>query len=168
VRVRAGGSGLRESTSASDGLDPRDAPLYAFKNFDAFVEHMDEVRPLALDEGLYGWQVTDCVVDGDEDRVQPRRRPPVAARADAHRPRHQEADPLVLMQALEQAGRRCASRSSGSPPRVPTESIGSMLAAVGRLGAGAATPSTRGELSVLESDAARVTESRSYAASSRA
>src|SRR5262249_40359459 len=34
---------------------------------------------------------------------------------------------------------------------VPTETIGPMLAALGRLGAGAATPSPRGELSVLES-----------------
>ena len=56
----APGSGVEVHVSGE--IDPRDAPLYVFKTFDAFAGHMDEYVRLALEEGLYGWQVTDCVV----------------------------------------------------------------------------------------------------------
>jgi ribosomal protection tetracycline resistance protein len=54
------------------------------------------------------------------------------------------------MQALEQAGSIVCEPVFDVAAEVPTETIGSMLAALGRLGAVATTPSTRGELSVLE------------------
>jgi ribosomal protection tetracycline resistance protein len=105
---------------------------------------------LALEEGLCGWQVTDCVVtltkigyslaDGP-----PSRRGPMPTTRDVKR-----LTPLVLMQALEQAGTAVCEPVFRIAAEVPTEKIGPMLAALGRLGAGATTPSARGELSVLE------------------
>ncbi len=70
--------------------------------------------------------------------------------------------PLVLMQALAQAGTAVCEPVFRISAEVPTEAIGAMLAAFGRLGAGAATPSSRGELSVLEATlpASRVQELR--------
>ena len=70
--------------------------------------------------------------------------------------------PLVLMQALAEAGTAVCEPVFRIAAEVPTEAIGAMLAALGRLGAGATTPSTRGELSVLEATlpASRVQELR--------
>ena len=66
------------------------------------------------------------------------------------------------MQALAQAGTAVCEPVFRIAAEVPTEAIGAMLAALGRLGAGATTPSTRGELSVLEATlpASRVQELR--------
>jgi ribosomal protection tetracycline resistance protein len=70
--------------------------------------------------------------------------------------------PLVLMQALEKGGTAVCEPVFRISAEVPTEAIGPMLAALGRLGAGATTPETRGELSVLEATlpASRVQELR--------
>jgi ribosomal protection tetracycline resistance protein len=148
IEPAAPGSGIE--LVVEDGLDRRNAPLYTFKTFDAFVEHMGEYVRLALEEGLYGWQVTDCLVTLTKIAYSladgpPSRRGPMPTARDVKR-----LVPLVLMQALEQAGSVVCEPVFEVAAEVPTETIGSMLAALGRLGAGAATPSTRGELSVLE------------------
>src|SRR2546430_14288357 len=74
IEPSAPGSGIE--VVAAPGLDPRDAPLYTFKTFDAFVEHMGEYVRLALAEGLFGWQVTDCVVTGTKIAYSPPDGPP--------------------------------------------------------------------------------------------
>jgi len=150
LRVERAAPGSGVELVVQDGLDRRDAPLYTFKTFDAFVEHMGEYVRLALTEGLCGWQVTDCVVtltkigyslaDGP-----PSRRGPMPTTRDVKR-----LTPLVLVQALEQAGTAVCEPVFRVAAEVPTQTIGPMLAAFGRLGAGATTPSARGELSVLE------------------
>ena len=156
----APGSGVEVHVSGE--IDPRDAPLYVFKTFDAFAERMAEYVRLALVEGLHGWQVTDCAVTVTKIAYSladgpPSRRGPMPTARDM-----KKLVPLVLMQALERAGSVVCEPVFRIAAEVPTESIGSMLAAVGRLGAGAATPSTRGELSVLKATlpASRVQELR--------
>ncbi len=143
----APGSGI--DVAVAPGLDPRDAPLYTFKTFGAFVEHMDEYVRLALAEGLHGWQVTDCVVTITKIAYSladgpPSRRGPMPTSRDLKR-----LTPLVLMQALAQAGTAVCEPVFRIAAEVPTQALGAMLAALGRLGAGASTPSARGELSVL-------------------
>jgi ribosomal protection tetracycline resistance protein len=146
----------------SDRIDPRDAPLYVFKTFDAFAQHMDEYVRLALEEGLFGWQVTDCVVTVTKIAYSladgpPSRRGPMPTSRDLKR-----LVPLVLMQALDRGGAVVCEPVFRISAEVPTESIGPVLAVLGRLGAGAATPSPRGELSVLEASlpASRIQELR--------
>jgi ribosomal protection tetracycline resistance protein len=160
VEPSALGSGI--TVNAAPGLDPRDAPLYTFKTFDAFMEHMDEYVRLALTEGLHGWQVTDCVITVTKIAYSladgpPSRRGPMPTTRDMKR-----LTPIVLMHALEQAGTAVCEPVFRIAAEVPTEAIGPMLAALGRLGAGATTPSARGELSVLEATlpASRVQELR--------
>jgi ribosomal protection tetracycline resistance protein len=148
IEPAAPGSGIE--VVAASGLDPRDAPLYTFKTFPVFMEHMDEYVRLALAEGLYGWQLTDCVVTVTKIAYSladgpPSRRGPMPTSRDMKR-----LTPLVLMQALAQAGTAVCEPVFRIAAEVPTETIGAMLAALGRLGAGGATPSTRGELSVVE------------------
>ncbi|HKD93982.1 MAG TPA: translation factor GTPase family protein [Gaiellaceae bacterium] len=148
IEPAAEGSGIE--VLAAPGLDPRDAPLYTFKTFPAFMEHMDEYVRHALVEGLFGWRVTDCVVTVTEIAYSladgpPSRRGSMPTARDMKR-----LVPLVLMQALEQGGSAVCEPVFRVAAEVPTEAIGVMLAALGRLGAGAATPLARGELSVLE------------------
>jgi ribosomal protection tetracycline resistance protein len=150
LRVEPSAPASGVTVLAAPSLDPRDAPLYTFKTFDAFVEHMDEYVRVALAEGLYGWRVTDCVVTVTKIGYSladgpPSRRGPMPTTRDMKR-----LTPIVLMQALAQAGTTVCEPVFHIAAEVPTEAIGSMLAALGRLGAGATTPSARGELSVLE------------------
>jgi len=139
IEPAAPGSGI--AVVAAPGLDPRDAPLYTFKTFDAFVEHMGEYVRLALAEGLFGWQVTDCVVTVTKIAYSladgpPSRRGPMPTSRDMKR-----LTPIVLMRALAQAGTAVCEPVFRIAAEVPTEAIGQMLAALGRLGAGATTPS---------------------------
>jgi ribosomal protection tetracycline resistance protein len=150
LRIEPAPPGSGVEVHVADKIDPRDAPLYVFKTFAAFTEHMGEYVQLALAEGLHGWQVTDCVVTVTKIAYSladgpPSRRGPMPTARDVKR-----LVPLVLVQALEQAGSVVCEPVFDVAAEVPTETIGSMLAALGRLGAGAVTPATRGELSVLE------------------
>ena len=148
VDPAAPGSGVEVRVGVD--IDARDAPLYIFKTFQSFVEHMDSYVRLALEEGLHGWQVTDCVVTVTKIGYSsadgpPSRRGPLPTARDLNK-----LTPLVLMQALEKSGSAVCEPVFRIDAEVPTESIGPLLAALGRLGAGAGTPSPRGELSVLE------------------
>jgi ribosomal protection tetracycline resistance protein len=58
--------------------------------------------------------------------------------------------PLVLLQALGQCGSTVCEPVFRVSAEVPSDAVGSVLAALGRLGGAPATPSLRGELSVLE------------------
>src|SRR5436305_302321 len=113
-------------------------------------QRLEEYVRLALQEGLFGWQVTDCVVTVTKIAYSladgpPSRRGPMPTARDL-----KKLVPLVLVQALEQGGSVVCEPVFRIAVEVPTEAIGTMLAALGRLGAGTGTPSTRGELSVLE------------------
>jgi ribosomal protection tetracycline resistance protein len=150
LRIEPAAPGAGVTVRMDDGIDPRDAPLYVFKNFDGFAEHMDEYVRLALEEGLFGWQVTDCAVTVTQIAYSladgpPSRRGPMPTARDI-----QHLTPLVLIQALEQAGSTVCEPVFRITAEVPTDAIGSVLAALGRLGAAAGMPSPRGELSVLE------------------
>jgi ribosomal protection tetracycline resistance protein len=160
IEPAAPGSGVEVHVSGE--IDPRDAPLYVFKTFDGFALRMEEYVRLALEEGLYGWQVTDCVVtltkigyslaDGP-----PSRRGPMPTARDI-----KKLVPVVLAQALERGGSTVCEPVFRIAAEVPTEAIGAVLAAIGRLGAGASTPSAQGELSVLKTvlSASRVQDLR--------
>ena len=148
VEPAAPGTGVKVLVDA--GVDKRNVPLYTFKTFDNFVQHLDEYVGLALEEGLHGWQVTDCAVTMTQIAYSladgpPSRRGPMPTTRDIKR-----LVPLVLMQALAQSGTMVCEPVFRVEAEVPTEAIGPVLAALGRLGAGAGTPLPRGELSVLD------------------
>jgi ribosomal protection tetracycline resistance protein len=150
LRIEPAAPGAGVTVRIDGGLDPRDAPLYVFKNFDGFAKHMEEYVRLALEEGLFGWQVTDCAVTVTKIAYSladgpPSRRGPMPTARDI-----QSLTPLVLVQALERAGSTVCEPVFRITAEVPTDAIGSVLAALGRLGAAAGMPSPRGELSVLE------------------
>lgn len=162
LRVEPAAPGCGVEVLVDGAVDPRDAPLYIYKNLEDFAKHMDEYVRLALVEGLHGWQVTDCVVTVTKIAYSladgpPSRRGPMPTARDL-----KKLVPLVLVQALEERGSTVCEPVFRIAAEVPTQAIGPMLAALGRLGAGAVTPSARGELSVLEATlpASRVQELR--------
>ena len=141
-------------------VDPRTVPLYVYKTLESFTEHMDRYVRETLREGLFGWQVTDCVVTMTKCTYSvpdgpPSRRGPLSTAAD-----FRKLTPLVLMQALERAGAVVCEPVLRVRLELPAETIGAVLAALGRLGAVAQTSSVQGELATIETalPAARVQE----------
>ena len=132
---------------------PHGAALHLQDARRASRERMGEYVRDALREGLYGWQVTDCVVTMTRVHLQRPRRPAVdgAARS-ARSPTSGSSRRSSLMQALEQAGTVVCEPIVRARLEVPTaRSAGAMLAA---LGARSAPPcrgaGPHGELSTLE------------------
>jgi ribosomal protection tetracycline resistance protein len=130
-------------------IDPRTAPLYIYKTLASFTQHMDEYVREAFREGIFRWQVTDCTVtmttciysvpDGP-----PSRRGPLSTAAD-----FRKLTPLVLRQALELARPVVCEPIVRVSLELPTAAIGSVLAALGRLGGTVETPSLRANPSSL-------------------
>jgi ribosomal protection tetracycline resistance protein len=139
-------------------VDPRTVPLYVYKTLESFTEHMDRYVREPLREGLFGWQVTDCVVTMTRCTYSvpdgpPSRRGPLSTAAD-----FRKLTPLVLMQALERAGTVVCEPVLRVRLELPTWTIGAVLAALARLGAVVETTSLQGELAMIETafPAARV------------
>ncbi len=139
-------------------VDFRVVPLYVYKTLERFAESMGRYVRTTLQEGLYGWQVTDCTVAMTRCTYQspdgpPATRGPLSTAAD-----FRKLTPLVLMRALEQAGTVVCEPALRVKLETPTGTIGAVLALLARLGAVAEAPSLRAELSTIETvlPAARV------------
>jgi len=131
-------------------VDHEVVPIYAYKTRDRFADAMEQYVRDALREGLYGWQVTDCVVtmtDSDYSSADgpPAKRGPLPTPAD-----FRKLTPVVLMQALEHAGTVVCEPTVRVAVEVPAPTIGAVMAALGRLGAAVETPSVRAELATIE------------------
>jgi ribosomal protection tetracycline resistance protein len=110
--------------------------------------------------GVFGWQVTDCVVTMFECAYSvpdgpPSRRGPLSTAAD-----FRKLTPIVLMQALKQAGTVVCEPLLRVGLEVPSETLGAVLAGLARLGAAVESPDATGPLAMIEATlpAARVVE----------
>ncbi len=149
--------GLRiESAPAGSGIefrlqvDFRAVPLYVYKRIENFAESMGEYVREALREGLFGWQVTDCVVTMIECNYSSPDGPaatrgPLSTAAD-----FRKLTPLVVMQALERARMVVCEPILRVSLEIPTGTIGAVMSALARLGAAAEAPSLQGKLARLE------------------
>ncbi|MDQ3893634.1 MAG: TetM/TetW/TetO/TetS family tetracycline resistance ribosomal protection protein [Actinomycetota bacterium] len=131
-------------------VDTRTVPLYAYKKLDNFTDRMGQYVRQTLREGLFGWQVTDCVVTMTECNYSspdgpPATRGPLSTPAD-----FRKLTPLVLMRALERAGTVVCAPLARVSLEIPTAALGAVLPALARLGAAIEPPSLHGELSVVE------------------
>ena len=149
--------GLRVEPATKDSgvrfeldVEPRVVPLYLYRTFESFGARMDEYVRGVLREGLFGWQVTDCLVTMTECMYSvpdgpPSRRGPLSTAAD-----FRKLTPLVLMEALEDAGTVVCEPMVRTALEVPVASVGSVMTALHRVGASVETQSLRGDLSVVE------------------
>ena len=122
------------------GVDVRLVPLYIYKNVGVFIDHMAEYARATLQEGLFGWQVTDCSVTLTDCGY----RAPGSTAGDFRR-----LTPLVLMKALEQAGTVVCQPTVRILLEIPTETVGAVMAALAQLGAAVETPSLTAEFVVI-------------------
>jgi len=149
LRVGPGpiGSGVRFRLD----FDPRLIPLYIYKTAGRFTDAMTQYVRHTLDQGLYGWQVTDCVVtmnecnyyigDGPTKRVLPT---PRTTAAD-----FRKLTPLVLMEALQRAGTVVCQPMARVRVELPATRTGDVLSALARLGAATEMPVLDAELAVV-------------------
>lgn len=150
LRIEPGpaGTGLSFRTE----FDPRLLPLYIYKTAGHFTDAMTEYIRHALEHGLSGWQVTDCLVTmtdcgyyiGDGPR-KPTLPTPRTTAAD-----FRKLTPLVLAEALREAGTVVCQPMASVRLDLPAGRIGEVLSALGRLGAVAEKP-------LLDEDTAVVT-----------
>jgi ribosomal protection tetracycline resistance protein len=149
LRVEPGpaGSGIRFQLD----VDPRLIPLYIYKTAGHFTDAMTQYVRHACEKGHYGWQVTDCAVtmtdcnyyigDGATKRVLPT---PRTTAAD-----FRKLTPLVLTEALQQAGTVVCQPMARVRLELPAPRTGDVLSALARLGAATETPRVDAELAVV-------------------
>ncbi|HEY1484593.1 MAG TPA: translation factor GTPase family protein [Micromonosporaceae bacterium] len=148
LRVRPATAGI---TFRLD-VDYQSVPLYVYRNLDEFAGAMEQYVRDVLQEGLYGWSVTDCevtmfsssysVADGP-----PSRRGPTSTAAD-----FRKLTPLVLMQALRRAGTRVCEPMSRIRIDAPSTSMGGVLSALAQHGATVHGQTVRGDDVGIEAD----------------
>ena len=161
------GVGLRVDSAPTESgvefrldLDIRLVPLYIYKTLESFIETVDQYVRCALQEGQFGWQVTDCTVTMNECEYfvgdgAKRHSRSTSRRIQVRTSRTTAADfrkltPLVLMRALERAGTVVCEPMIRASIEIPTDTVGPVLAAVARLGGVVERPSLRGDLCTIE------------------
>jgi ribosomal protection tetracycline resistance protein len=107
-------------------------PLYVFKSVDAFGEAMETTVKKTLNQGLYGWEVTDCKVTMTHSGYSS---PGTSAKD------FRLLTPLVLMNALKQAGTKVCEPIQRVHLEGPSDALGSSLSLLGRLQAIPGAPS---------------------------
>ena len=134
LRVESGpvASGIRFALD----VDPRSVPLYIYKSEALFTGHMSQYISRALGQGLYGWEVTDCVVtlnrcdyfigDGPTKPSLPMAR---TTGLD-----FRKLTPLVLVRALQLAGTCVCEPMLRLNVESPSKAIGDLLSAMAQLG----------------------------------
>jgi ribosomal protection tetracycline resistance protein len=129
----------------------------------AFFTAVEDSVKETLNQGIYGWQVTDCTVAMTHAGYW-------ARQSSAHGGFDKSSSstagdfrnltPLVLMRALKQAGTTVYEPIHRFHLEIPTDALGPVLPVLGRLRAVSETPEVRGTMCTVEGEipAARVHE----------
>jgi ribosomal protection tetracycline resistance protein len=126
-------------------------PLYVFKAVEEFRRAVESTIQETLSQGLEGWQVAGCTVTMTHSGYAA---PSTSARD------FRLLIPLVLMNALQQAGTTVCEPIHRFRLEGPADTLGTTLGLLPRLGAAPQAPAMRGSTYVLEGDvpAARMHE----------
>jgi ribosomal protection tetracycline resistance protein len=131
-------------------VDPRDVPLHIYKTAPSFAASMTRYVRNTLQEGLYGWQVTDCVVTMNacdyyaSDGAQVGDTTPRTTAAD-----FRKLTPVVLMLALRRPGTLVCEPMIRVSIETPSATTAAVLASVARLGGVVEATSIRGDLATI-------------------
>lgn len=129
----------------------------------SLMRAVEETVAETLEQGLYGWHVTDCTVTMTHSGYWPRQSHSHAVfdkSMSSTAGDFRNLTPLVLMAALEEAGTTVYEPMHRFRLEAPADALGPLLPVLARLGAVPDTPSVDGALCVLEGEvpAARVHE----------
>jgi ribosomal protection tetracycline resistance protein len=150
LRVEAGQvpSGVKFSLD----VDHRSLPMFIYKTEEGFIDHMMKYIRRSLRRGLFGWEVTDCIVtmtgcgyytsDGPAKPTVPMAR---ATSAD-----FRKLTPRVVQKALERAGTQVCEPMVRLNVESPSDTIGDVLQAIAQLGGSIAQTKVRGTISNVE------------------
>ncbi len=116
-------------------------PLYVYKAVDEFQKAMEDYVRRTLNQGLYGWRVTNCTVTMTQSGYTS---PGSAARD------FRLLTPLVLMSALKQAGTVVCEPINRFRLEIPTDTFGATASALSRLRAVPQTQEMRGSSYTLQ------------------
>src|SRR5215203_6196847 len=120
-------------------------PLHVYKTVEAFHEAMERTVVETLQQGIYGWEVTDCTVTmTDCDYQSPPRRWPGTSPYD-----FRLLTPLVLMSALKRAGTMVCEPVHPFRLEIPADAFGPMAPVLARLRADTETQERRDDTYVL-------------------
>ena len=123
----------------------------------AFFTAIEETVPEALQQGRFGWQVTDCQVTLTHTGYWPRQSHAHAVfdkSMSSTAGDFRQLTRTVLRQALDEAGTTVLEPVSRFRLELPAETLGPILPALVRLGAVPHSPVVQGELGVVEGDIA--------------
>jgi ribosomal protection tetracycline resistance protein len=129
----------------------------------AFFKAVEDTVRETLQQGLHGWQVTDCTVAMTQSGYWPRNgahgfdKSVSSTGAD-----FRSLTPLVLMSALRRAGTEVLEPMHRFQLEIPADALGSVLPVVAQLGGVPAAPAVRGATCTIDGEipAARVHELR--------
>jgi ribosomal protection tetracycline resistance protein len=130
------------------------APLHLYGKLELFGEDMERCVRATLTEGLYGWQVSDCLVTLTKCMYGVADGPP-SKRASTTQRDYRRLTPLVLMQALAEAGTVVCEPIVRAELELPQRALGSVLAAVSRLGGVAEAVDAERAIAQLPADRVR-------------
>jgi len=138
-------------TFRSEVVKTETIPLFIYKAVEAFEQAIEGTVRDTLRQGLYGWEVTDCVVTLTQSGYAS----PVSTARD-----FRLLTPLVLMSALKEAGTGVCEPLHRFHLEIPADTLGPILPVLARLRAILHTPEMRGAWCTLEGEipAARVYE----------
>jgi ribosomal protection tetracycline resistance protein len=129
-------------------VEPSTVPLFLFKTLENFATHIETWVGETLDEGIYGWEVSDCVVTMHRCCYGVADGPP--SRRGASSPADfRYLTPIVVMEALRAAGTVVCEPLAMATIELPSLSVQTVLTALGRLGGSIEAASSEGELSVV-------------------
>ncbi|HZM75714.1 MAG TPA: translation factor GTPase family protein [Candidatus Limnocylindrales bacterium] len=116
-------------------VDFRQVPLFVYGNLNSFAMSMGEYVRHSLGEGLCGWPVSDCAVTMTASNYSsadgpPATRGPLSTAAD-----FRKLTPMVLMQALRDAGTVVCEPLSRLRIDAPAAALGALLRALNKSGA---------------------------------
>jgi ribosomal protection tetracycline resistance protein len=131
----------------------------------AFFRAVEDALRDTLQQGIYGWEVTDCTVTMTHSGYLPRQshsHQGFAKEMSSTGADFRGLTPLVLMSALKQAGTMVCEPIHRFHLEVPADVLGPLLPALARLHAVPEAPAVQGSTCTLEGDipAARVHELR--------
>ena len=126
-------------------------PLHIYKTHAGFEQHMREYVESTLRSGLYGWEVTDCVVTLTDVAHA------VADGSPSKRGSSTAGDfkgltPLVLREAVKRAGTTVCEPMLRTRAEIPIALIGPLTATIARLGGTVEDTSLDGDVAVLEGE----------------
>ncbi|MDQ1535544.1 MAG: ribosomal protection tetracycline resistance protein, partial [Actinomycetota bacterium] len=126
-------------------VDPHTVPTHIYKTADGFVDRMTQYVCRTLQEGLFGWQVADCVVTMTQCGYYASDGPtkPSGGTTRTNAADFRKLTPLVVMRALERAKTVVCEPMIRAAIETPSDAIGGVLAAVARLGGVVESPSPR-------------------------